>query len=78
MGVAISNNFYKTYKEIRNNLWADLKELNPNRDVIMMFTKTQKIMDRFTFICFCGSCGLLPQNIYKNLVDSVHNQCHLL
>ena len=73
MGVAISNNFYKTYKEIRNNLWADLKELNPNRVVIMLFTKTQKIMDRFTFICFCGSCGLLPQNIYKNLVDSVHN-----
>ncbi len=73
MGTAISNKFYKTYKEIRNNLWADLKELNPNCDVIMLFTKTQKIMDRFTFICFCGSCGLLPQNIYKNLVDSVHN-----
>jgi type I restriction-modification system DNA methylase subunit len=30
-------------------------------------------MDRFTFICFCEDCGLLPQNVYKSLVDSVHN-----
>ncbi len=72
MGVAISNDFYKTYKEIRNRLYADLKALNTECDSIMLFTKTQKIMDRFTFICFCEDCGLLPQNIYKGLVDSVH------
>lgn len=74
MGVSISNDFYKTYKAIRNNLYARLKELNPDKDAVMLFTKSQKLMDRFTFICFCESCGLLPQNIYKNLVDSVlHN-----
>lgn len=73
MGIDISNKFYKTYKNIRNNLYATLKELNSDKDPIMLFTKTQKIMDRFTFICFCEDCGLLPQNIYKNLVESVHN-----
>ncbi len=73
MGVAISNEFYKTYKIIRNDLYEDLKVLNPDRDSILLFTKTQKLMDRFTFICFCEDCGLLPQNIYKNLVDTVHN-----
>lgn len=74
MGVTISNDFYKTYKTIRNNLYAHLKEMNPDKDAIMLFTKSQKLMDRFTFICFCERCGLLPQNIYKNLVDSVkHN-----
>lgn len=72
MGISISNDFYKSYKEIRNNLYAKLKELNPEKDPILLFTNTQKIMDRFTFICFCEDCGLLPANIYKNLVDSVH------
>jgi hypothetical protein len=73
MGVAISNDFYQTYKTIRNDLYSCLKKLNPNKDVITLFTKTQKIMDRFTFICFCEDCGLLPQNVYKNLVESVMN-----
>lgn len=73
MGIAISNTFYKTYKDIRNNLYTELKKLNPEKNPIMLFTKTQKLMDRFVFICFCEDCGLLPQNIYKNLVDSVHN-----
>ncbi|MCM1134553.1 MAG: N-6 DNA methylase, partial [Clostridium sp.] len=77
MGIAISNDFYKTYKEIRDNLYADIKKLNPDRDSVMLFTKTQKIMDRFTFICFCEDYGLLPQNIYKNLVASVHNSFSL-
>lgn len=72
MGIAISNDFYKTYKEIRNNLYADLKTLNTECDSIMLFTKTQKIIDRFTFVCFCEDSGLLPQNLYKGLVDSVH------
>ncbi len=72
MGISISNKFYLSYKTIRNNLYERLKQLNPTKDEIMLFTKTQKIMDRFTFICFCADCGLLPQNIYKNLVDSVH------
>ena len=31
IGVSISNDFYKTYKAIRNNLYARLKELNQIR-----------------------------------------------
>ena len=73
MGTAISNDFYKTYKNIRNNLYNSLKELNPEVDELFLFTKTQKLMDRFTFICFCEDCGLLPHNIYKNLIESVNN-----
>lgn len=73
MGIAISNDFYKTYKEIRNNLYECLKKLNPNKDDLLLFTKTQKIMDRFIFICFCEDCGLLPQNVYKRIVESAKN-----
>ena len=70
IGVKISNEFYKEYKEIRTNLYKHLKEMNPETDELLLFTKSQKIMDRFIFICFCEDCGLLPFNIYKQLVES--------
>lgn len=73
MGVAISNDFYKTYKRIRNNLYLSLKENNPGKDELLLFTKSQKIMDRFIFICFCEDCGLLPSKIFQRLIDSAKN-----
>lgn len=73
IGVAISNEFYKTYKTIRNNLYICLKENNPECNELTLFTKSQKIMDRFIFICFCEDCGLLPQHIFKRIIDSAHN-----
>ena len=51
-GIDITNQFYKTYKEIRNNLFTCLKENNPDKDDLLLFAKSQKLMDRFTFICF--------------------------
>ncbi len=73
MGIAISNDFYKTYKRIRNNLYVSLKKNNPDIDELLLFTKSQKIMDRFTFICFCEDCGLLPPKIFQRLIDSSKN-----
>lgn len=70
IGIEISNQFYKEYKEIRTNLYIHLKETNPEKDELLLFTKSQKIMDRFTFICFCEDCGLLPANLYKQLIES--------
>ncbi len=73
IGLSISNDFYKTYKEIRTNLYVSLKKNNPEYDELLLFTKAQKIMDRFTFICFCEDCGLLPQHIFQRLIESTHN-----
>lgn len=72
-GVDISNKFYKDYKQISNNLFASLKENNPDRNELLLFTKTQKLMDRFTFICFCEDCNLLPQNVYQKLIHNAKN-----
>ena len=69
-GVDITNQFYKTYKEIRNNLFSTLKANNPDKDELLLFTKTQKLMDRFIFICFCEDCDLLPRNIYQRLIEN--------
>lgn len=69
-GIDITNQFYSTYKMIRNNLFTCLKENNPDKDDLLLFTKTQKLMDRFTFICFCEDCDLLPQNIFNRLIET--------
>lgn len=69
-GIDITNQFYKTYKEIRNNLFTCLKENNPDKDDLLLFAKSQKLMDRFTFICFCEDCNLLPQNIFSKLIEN--------
>lgn len=69
-GIEITNQFYRTYKEIRNNLFLSLKEHNPDKDDLFLFTKSQKLMDRFTFICFCEDCDLLPQNTFGRLVET--------
>lgn len=73
IGASISKDFYKTYKEIRSNLYTSLKETNPDCDELLLFTKSQKIMDRFIFICFCEDCGLLPQHIFQRLIEATHN-----
>lgn len=72
-GIDITNQFYKTYKTIRTNLFICLKENNPDKDDLFLFTKSQKLMDRFIFICFCEDCNLLPQNIFSRLIDNARS-----
>ena len=72
-GVDITNQFYRTYKKIRNNLFLSLKDNNPDRDDLLLFAKSQKLMDRFTFICFCEDCDLLPQSTFSKLVETAKN-----
>ncbi len=77
-GIDISNKFYKDYKRIRNSLFSSLKENNPDKDELMLFTKTQKLMDRFTFICFCQDCDLLPPKVYQKLVENANNSFSIM
>ncbi len=72
-GIDISNKFYDDYKKIRNEVFSALKENNPDKDELLLFSKTQKLLDRFIFICFCEDCHLLPQNVYQKLIDNAKN-----
>ena len=72
-GVEITNQFYSSYKEIRNNLFLAMKENNPGKDEMLLFTKAQKLMDRFIFICFCEDCDLLPKNIFNQVVENARH-----
>lgn len=48
----ISNDFYKEYKKIREDLLNDIRESNPDENPKKLLSATQKIIDRIIFMCF--------------------------
>jgi len=65
----ISNMFYRDYKHTRISMFEHMKENNPNIDELVIFEKSQKLMDRFIFVCFCEDTGLLPENIFRKVIQ---------
>lgn len=68
----ITKVFYEEYKNTRLNLFKGIKENNDINELIL-FEKTQKLMDRFIFICFCEDKELLPRNTFKNVITTARN-----
>ena len=69
----ISKQFYADYSSLRSDLFKSLQENNSNIDTLLLFTKAQKIMDRFIFICFCEDKGLLPANTFMQVINAATN-----
>jgi type I restriction-modification system DNA methylase subunit len=59
----ITKNLYKDYSDFKRALFANMVELNPHFDKLVLFKKTQKLLDRFLFIFFAEDRGLLPTNL---------------
>ncbi|WP_430403433.1 Eco57I restriction-modification methylase domain-containing protein [Fluviicola sp.] len=59
----ISKKLYKDYSEFKRALYNNLVELNPQYDKLLLFKKTQKLLDRFLFIFFAEDTLLLPTNL---------------
>lgn len=69
----ISETFYDDYKKVRKQLYSHLVENNPDIDEIILFEKTQKILDRFIFVCFCEDSKLLPDNVFRQVIQTAKN-----
>lgn len=64
----ISKEFYKHFKELRQDLFNHLTENNLEIDKKCLLEKTQKLLDRMIFVFFCeDSYGLLPANITNDV-----------
>ncbi len=61
----ISKVFYKEYKTLRLELMRDIWANNPHMRNADVIEKSQRIIDRIVFICFCEDRGLLLQNKLK-------------
>jgi len=70
----ITKQLYKDYSEFRLNLFADLKENNPQVKSEVLLQKTQKLLDRILFILFSEDRGLLPSNSITEIINYWDNK----
>ena len=72
----ITNALYKDYSQFKRALFADIVAQNPAPEgkdekewQLLLFKKTQKLLDRLLFIFFAEDCGLLPPNSMVQIID---------
>ena len=70
----ITQQLYKDYSAFKREIFADIvanntDENTPKEHVLLLFKKTQKLLDRLLFIFFAEDCGLLPPNSMVMILD---------
>ncbi len=65
----ITKALYKDYSQFKRALFADIVKNNPDYDQLLLFKKTQKLLDRLLFIFFAEDCALLPPNSMMQIID---------
>lgn len=68
----ITNALYKDYSNFKRDLFEDILKNNPTDDTehkILLFKKTQKLLDRLLFIFFAEDRGLLPPNSIMLIIN---------
>lgn len=65
----ITKQLYKDYSAFRNDLWQNMLANNAKGDKLLLFKKTQKLLDRYLFIFFAEDSGLLPPNSISRIVN---------
>ena len=64
----VTKQLYKDYATFRIDLWQNMVKNRPDADQLLLFKKTQKLLDRFLFIFFAEDSGLLPPNSISKIV----------
>ena len=72
----ITKALYRDYSQFKRALFADILKNNPVAEgdnekewQLLLFKKTQKLLDRLLFIFFAEDCGLLPPNSMVQIID---------
>ena len=72
----ITKALYRDYSQFKRVLFADIQKQNPVSEgqdekdwQVLLFKKTQKLLDRLLFIFFAEDCGLLPPNLMVQMID---------
>lgn len=65
----ITKKLYADYSTFKQLLFADVLKQNTQYDPLMLFRKTQKLLDRFLFILFAEDRELLPPNSISEILN---------
>lgn len=66
----ISAQFYKDYSKFKQDIFANLTQNNPPFDQLLLFKKSQKLLDRLLFVFFAEDTGLVPPNSMATEVEN--------
>lgn len=64
----VTKKLYSDYSTFKKLLFKNITELNPQYDKLLLFQKTQKLLDRFLFILFAEDRLLLPPNSVRRIL----------
>lgn len=64
----ITKKLYADYSKFREAIYNNLVKNNPDTDKLLLFKKTQKLLDRFLFVFFAEDRLLLPSNSISEIV----------
>jgi tRNA1(Val) A37 N6-methylase TrmN6 len=64
----ITKKLYADYSKFRGAIYNNLTKNNPDKDKLLLFRKTQKLLDRFLFIFFAEDRLLLPPNSISEII----------
>lgn len=64
----ITRKLYADYSQFKKKLFHNITSMNPQHDKLLLFKKTQKLLDRFLFIFFAEDRLLLPPNSVREIL----------
>lgn len=65
----ISDKLYKDYSQFKHKIYNNLVKNNPQYEKLLLFKKSQKLLDRVLFVLFAEDSGLVPPNAISRIVD---------
>ena len=65
----ISKELYADYSKFRTAIYNNLVKNNAGIDKLLLFKKTQKLLDRFLFIFFAEDRLLVPPNSINQIIE---------
>lgn len=70
----VTQKLYKDYSAFKREIFADIlahntDENTPKEQILLLFKKTQKLLDRLLFIFFAEDSGLLPPNSMVEILN---------
>jgi len=65
----VTKKLYNDYSKFREEIFNNIVKNNPEYDKLVLFKKTQKLLDRFLFIFFAEDRLLVPPNSINQIVE---------
>jgi len=65
----ISEQLYQDYSDFKYKIFENLIKNNSKIDKLVLFEKSQKLLDRLLFIFFAEDSGLLPTNSISRIIE---------